>query len=82
MCGKSFKTALCQICRIVIVDEADSWSRQLLEEGVIERFIPFDFSDQETVFERCMAVIKRIEKVLPFPCLSFCHLSGLYPGKS
>ncbi|KAK9851562.1 hypothetical protein WJX84_001702 [Apatococcus fuscideae] len=48
--------------RIVIIDEADSWSRQLLEEGVIERFIPFDFSDQETVFDRCMAVMRRIEK--------------------
>lgn len=61
--GLVMRVALCVICRIVIIDEADSWSRQLLEDGVIERFIPFDFSDQETVFERCMTVIRRIEKV-------------------
>lgn len=42
----------------VVLDGPDSWCKQLQEEGVIEKYIPIDFSDAETVFDRCLEAIK------------------------
>ena len=33
-----------------------SWVQMLEKEGKIAKFIPVDFTDAETVFERCMQV--------------------------
>lgn len=33
-----------------------SWVQLLVKEGVIEKFVPIDFSDVDTVFDRCLKV--------------------------
>jgi hypothetical protein len=43
----------------IVLDGPDSWCRQLQEEGIIEKYIPIDFSDAETVFDRCLDAIKK-----------------------
>mmetsp|Transcript_24803 Transcript_24803/g.63947 ORF Transcript_24803/g.63947 Transcript_24803/m.63947 type:complete len:638 (+) Transcript_24803:91-2004(+) len=43
----------------VVLDAPDSWVQVLEKEGKIAKFIPVDFTDAETVFERCMQGIKR-----------------------
>lgn len=35
---------------------ACSWVKLLEQEGVIEKFVPIDFTEAETVFERCLKV--------------------------
>ncbi len=35
---------------------ARSWVKLLEQEGVIEKFVPIDFTEAETVFERCLKV--------------------------
>jgi biotin carboxylase len=50
--------------RAVIVDGPDSWSRDLVAEGVIEKFVGLDMSDAETLFERCLAAITRVAREL------------------
>lgn len=30
----------------------------LVEQGIIEKFVPIDFSDADTVYDRCLAVSK------------------------
>jgi hypothetical protein len=49
--------------RAVMIDGPESWSRILEGEGVLEKFVPFDWSDQDTVFERCLEACKRVEQV-------------------
>jgi hypothetical protein len=49
--------------RAVMIDGSESWSRILADEGVLEKFVPFDWSDQDTVFERCLEVCQRVEQV-------------------
>lgn len=40
----------------------------LVEEGVIEWFVPLDMSDADTVFHRCLAAIRKVHHVsLPCP---------------
>ena len=36
-----------------------SWVQMLETEGIIEKFVPVDFSDAETVFDRCLEVSRR-----------------------
>ena len=36
-----------------------SWIQVLEQNGTIEKFIPMDFSDADTVFDRCLAVSGR-----------------------
>lgn len=45
-------------CRAVILDAEDSWSSKLVDEGVIEKFMPIDFSDTDALFDNCMDAIK------------------------
>ena len=49
--------------RSVILDGPDSWSQTLVAEGIAERFVPIDFSDPDSVFERCVAAIQAARKV-------------------
>lgn len=44
--------------RSIVLDGPDSWCKQLAEAGIIEKYIPIDFSDAETVFDRCLEAIK------------------------
>ena len=50
--------------RSVVVDGPDSWSKSLVAENVIEKFIPLDMSDAETLFDRAMDEIKKARKEL------------------
>ncbi len=38
----------------------DSWSQTLVTEGIAEKFIGIDFTDGETVFERCVEAIQKV----------------------
>ena len=49
--------------RSVIIDGPDSWSQTLKPEGTIEKFVGLDFSDADTVFDRCLEAINKIKKV-------------------
>ena len=49
--------------RSVIIDGPDSWSQSLKADGTIEQFIGLDFSDADTVFDRCLAAILKVKKV-------------------
>jgi len=43
----------------VVIDHPDSWSRHLVAEGIIAKFIPVDMSQSsEQVFSQCLAHIK------------------------
>ena len=33
-----------------------SWCQLLEKDGTIEKFVPIDFADSETVFDRCLEV--------------------------
>ena len=47
----------------MIIDGPDSWSQTLQDEKMIEKFIGIDFSDADTVFDKCLAAVKKIKKV-------------------
>ena len=49
--------------RTVIIDGPDSWCQTLQTEKLIEKFVGIDFSDAETVFDRCLAAVKKVKKV-------------------
>lgn len=38
--------------RSIVLDGPDSWVQLLETEGVIEKFVPIDFSNADTVFDR------------------------------
>ena len=64
--------AVCTCCvldRIVIIDGPDSWAKELVAEGKISKFYGMDFTDESTIFERCLAKIKQAEQV-GLQCLS------------
>lgn len=48
--------------RTVVIDGPDSWSKEMVAEGVIERFVGLDMSDVETVFDRCLEAINTTKK--------------------
>jgi hypothetical protein len=50
-------------CRVVIIDGPDSWAKCLVEEKVIEKFYPVDFTDEAAIFDKCLARIKQAEQV-------------------
>ena len=52
--------------RAVILDGPDSWSQNLVTEGIAELFIPIDFADAEAVFDRCCQAIEKAKKVRAF----------------
>lgn len=49
--------------RTVIIDGPDSWAQSLKTDATIEKFVGLDFSDADTVFERCMEAINKVKKV-------------------
>ena len=51
------------MCRLVIIDSAQSWAKELAEEGVISKFIDIDFSDEGAVFDKCREAINKVEQV-------------------
>ncbi|KAK9804152.1 hypothetical protein WJX73_005604 [Symbiochloris irregularis] len=48
--------------RLVILDADDSWASELVDAGIVEKFYVTDLSDQDTVFDNCMAGIRRAER--------------------
>ncbi|KAG2452311.1 hypothetical protein HYH02_003335 [Chlamydomonas schloesseri] len=46
--------------RSVVLDGPDSWAQLLVKEGIIEKFVPIDFSDVETVFDRCLKAVRDV----------------------
>ena len=48
--------------RTVIIDGPDSWSQTLVEDGVIEKFVPLDMSNPTAVFEDALKIINDIDK--------------------
>lgn len=49
--------------RSVIIDGPDSWSQSMVKEGMVERFVGIDFSDADTIYDRCLAAINKIKQV-------------------
>ncbi|KAA6416926.1 MAG: glutathione synthetase ATP-binding domain [Trebouxia sp. A1-2] len=50
--------------RSVIIDGPDSWCQTLQDDKMIEKFIGIDFSDAESVFDKCLAACKKVQKDL------------------
>ena len=48
--------------RSVLIDGPDSWSRELETQGIVERYIGLDMSDEATVFERVLAEIEGVRR--------------------
>lgn len=63
--------------RSIIIDGPDSWSQTLVDEGIAEKFYGLDFSDADTVFERCVEVIEKARNELGEldGILSFCEIA-------
>ena len=49
--------------RSVIIDGPDSWSQSMVKEGLVERFVGIDFSDADTIYDRCLAAINEVKQV-------------------
>lgn len=49
--------------RSVIIDGPDSWSQSMVNEGLVERFVGIDFSDADTIYDRCLAAIIKVKQV-------------------
>ena len=47
----------------MIIDGPDSWAKELVTEGKAEAFYGIDFTDETTIFDRCLAKVKQVEKV-------------------
>lgn len=56
-----------QSYRLVIIDGPDSWAKELAEEKIVEKFYGIDFTDESTIFDRCLAKIKEAESASPLP---------------
>ncbi|GLC35522.1 hypothetical protein PLESTB_000198500 [Pleodorina starrii] len=50
--------------RTVVLDGPDSWVRLLEKEGIVEKFVPIDFTDVDTVFDRCLQAIKEVRSTI------------------
>jgi biotin carboxylase len=48
--------------RSIVIDGPDSWSKSMVDQGVIEKFIGLDMSDAESVFERCLQAILKAKR--------------------
>lgn len=56
------------VCRMVIIDSPESsWVQGMQDDGTISKFVPIDFNDEATVFEKCLAAVRDVERVLPPP---------------
>ncbi|CAL5224156.1 g6793 [Coccomyxa viridis] len=50
--------------RLVIIDGPDSWAKELVDDKIVEKFYGIDFTDESTIFDRCLAKIKEAESAL------------------
>lgn len=50
--------------RSVIIDGPDSWCQTLQDEKLIEKFVGIDFSDADSVFDKCLVAIRKVKKEL------------------
>ena len=49
--------------RSVVLDGPDSWAQTMASDGIVEKFVGLDFTDADTVFDRCVKAINAIKKV-------------------
>ncbi len=47
--------------RLVIIDGPDSWAQTLVDEGVVEKFMPLDMSNPSAVFDEAVKLLKEID---------------------
>lgn len=61
----------------VIIDDGDSWSRQLKEEGIIEKFIALNMEDLDESYDDCIKAITKVKADLGRldAIVSFCELA-------
>ena len=52
-------------CRLVIIDGPDSWAKELVDKKIVDKFYGIDFTDESTIFDRCLAKVKEAEKASP-----------------
>ena len=50
--------------RSVILDGPDSWAQALAADGTIEAFVPLDFGDADTVFDRALAALQAVRRAV------------------
>eukprot|EP00667_Euglena_gracilis_P004782 EG_transcript_4807 len=62
---------------VVIIDDEGSWSQQLVEEGLAEKFIPLNIQDLDASYDECVALISEVRGDLGRldAILSFCELA-------
>lgn len=53
--------------RAVVLDGPDSWAQTMVTDGIVEKFVGLDFTDADTVFDRCVSAINAIRKVSCHP---------------
>jgi len=57
----TFERAAALGMKVVIIEHPDSWSRSLVEEGIVAKFLPVDMSQSsEAVFEQALAHIRSL----------------------
>eukprot|EP00892_Ulva_mutabilis_P007810 jgi/Ulvmu1/5400/UM022_0195.1 len=63
--------------RSVIIDGPESWSQQLVEDGLAEDFIGIDFGDAETLFDRLLDACRQVRSKLGDldGIVTFCELA-------
>ena len=66
--------------RSVIIDGPDSWSQTLQDDKMIEKFIGIDFSDAESVFDKCLAACKKVQKVCSLSLFVCSLVSSIFIG--
>ena len=60
--GKRFVFERCKELGVkaVIIDGPDSWSQQLVEDGLAEDFVGVDFGDADTLFDRLLDTCRQV----------------------
>jgi hypothetical protein len=66
--------------RSVIIDGPDSWCQTLQDDKMIEKFIGIDFSDAESVFDKCLAACKKVQKVCSLTLFVCSLVSSFFIG--
>ena len=61
----------------MIIDGPDSWCQTLQDDKMIEKFIGIDFSDADSVFDKCLAACKKVQKVCLHSSLGPTHATML-----
>jgi hypothetical protein len=63
--GKRFIFEQCKKLgvRSVVIDGPDSWSQQLVKDGLADSFVGLDFGDADTLFERLLEECKKVRLV-------------------